>query len=92
MRGSWAAYGGCLDHALILSEQHLHRVVREYVQYYNLARPHQGIDQTIPHGARLPVQSMQQAPPGADRTAGLGAKVINFPVLGGLHHDYRRVA
>ena len=78
----------CLDHILMLGERHLHSVIKEYVQYYNCARPHQGISQTIPHGAAPPV-SVQEAPPGDDR---LGGKVISVPVLGGLHYDYRRAA
>src|SRR4028119_933514 len=40
----------CLDHLLILNEQHLQRVLKEYAKYYNHARPHQGIDQHIPAG------------------------------------------
>ena len=51
----------CLDHMLILSQRHLAKVVREYADLFNRARPHQGIGQRI-------------------------------PVLGGLHHDYRRAA
>lgn len=38
----------CLDHILVLGEQHLYRVIREYVEYFNHARPHQGIGQKIP--------------------------------------------
>jgi len=38
----------CLDHILILSERHLHRVIGEYVVYFNHSRPHQGIGQRIP--------------------------------------------
>jgi len=30
----------CLDHMLIFGERQLHRVVREYVSYFNRARPH----------------------------------------------------
>ena len=71
----------CLDHLLILSEKQLHRVLRSYVEYFNRARPHQGIQQQIPE---LPVPS---APPHNQRE-----KVIAVPVLGGLHHDSRRVA
>src|SRR5438552_16209399 len=71
----------CLDHLLILSEKQLHRVLRSYVAYFNRARPHQGIQQQIPE---LPVPS---APPHNQRE-----KVIAVPVLGGLHHDSRRVA
>ncbi len=73
----------CLDHMLVLSEKHLHRVVKEYVQYYNSARPHQGSGQAIPEAVPLLIQ---QSPPGDT------GKVISFQVLGGLHHDYRRVA
>jgi transposase InsO family protein len=80
----------CLDHMLILGEKHLHQVVKEFVQYYNLARPHQGIGQTIPNGVLpLPPLSAKQAPPPSGEANG---KVISSPVLGGLHHDYRRAA
>jgi putative transposase len=70
-----------LDHLLILSEKQLYRVLRSYVEYFNQARPHQGIQQRIPE---LPVPS---APRHNQRE-----KVIAVPILGGLHHDYRRVA
>jgi putative transposase len=38
----------CLDHILILSERHLRRKVKEYVRYFNRARPHQAINGQIP--------------------------------------------
>jgi len=79
----------CLDHVLILGEKHLHRVIKEYVEYYNSSRPHQGIGQAIPLGVQSPVQSVQEPLPGDD---GVRGKVTSFPVLGGLHHDYRRAA
>jgi hypothetical protein len=41
----------CLDHILVLGELHLYRVIREYVDYFNRARPHQGIEQQIPEGS-----------------------------------------
>ena len=85
----------CLGHILILSERHLHRVVKEYVEYYNSARPHQGIGQAIPEVARSPVRLVPQAPPNGDGpngAIGASAKVVGFPILGGLHHDYRRAA
>jgi putative transposase len=31
----------CLDHLLVLGEAHLRRILREYVAYFNTARPHQ---------------------------------------------------
>jgi len=71
----------CLDHLLIFREKQLQRVLNQYVVYFNRARPHQGIKQQIPE---LPVSS---APLHNQRE-----KVIAVPVLGGLHHDYRKVA
>jgi hypothetical protein len=68
----------CLDYILILSERHLHRVMREYQGYFNHARPHQGIGQSIPCQPEL-----------RDGPA-LSGRVVSRPVLGGLHHDYRR--
>jgi len=69
----------CLDHLLILHEKQLQRVLNAYARYFNRARPHQGIKQQIPE------QKAGSAP--EDHTCG---KVLAFPILGGLHHDYRR--
>lgn len=41
----------CLDHVLILNERHLDHALHEYSQYYNQARPHQGIGQQVPESA-----------------------------------------
>jgi transposase InsO family protein len=38
----------CLDKLIILNEAHLRRVIRDYVDYYNDSRPHQGIWQQTP--------------------------------------------
>jgi len=70
----------CLDHVVILGEEHLRSVLRRYTeQYFNTGRPHQGIGQRIPSGRRVALSD----------TAGM---IVAFPVLNGLHHDYRRVA
>jgi putative transposase len=37
-----------LDHILILSEGHARRLAKEYVLYFNYARPHQGLEGQIP--------------------------------------------
>jgi putative transposase len=71
----------CIDHLLILHERQLQRVLNAYVRYFNRTRPHQGIKQQIPEPPTKPL------PP--DPT---GGKILSFPVLGGLHHDYRRSA
>ncbi len=71
----------CLDHLLILHEDQLRRVLRAYCLYFNEARPHQGIGQAIPNAA----EQESAAPTPA-------ASVESIPILGGLHHDYRRAA
>lgn len=67
----------CLDHLLIINERHLEHVLREYGQYYNQARPHQGIGQRIPESA--------------NHQPGQGS-VQRRDILGGLLHDYYRGA
>jgi putative transposase len=66
-----------LDHVLLLGDQKLEDVGRQYVSYFNRARPHQGIGQRIPD---------------AQVHENKGGKITAIPVLGGLHHDYRRAA
>jgi putative transposase len=70
----------CLDHILVLGEGHLRRVLREYVAYFNTARPHQGIGQGVPS---VPKSASPACPAGP---------IVAIPVLGGLHHDYQRAA
>jgi transposase InsO family protein len=70
----------CLDHVIVLGEQHMKSVLDEYcVRYFNTARPHQSL------GQRIPV-------PASRKTCSDPSKVIAIPVLGGLHHDYRAAA
>ena len=71
----------CLDHVLVLSEGHLRRVLREYVRYFNHARPHQGLAQRIPEGAATETPHGMRC-----------ASVRAVPILGGLHHAYAKAA
>ena len=71
---------GCLDHVLVIGVLPLIRILKEYVSDFNQARPHQEIAQRIP----APTVS----PPGVANEG----KVMAFPVLNGLHHDYRWAA
>jgi transposase InsO family protein len=71
----------CLDHLLILSEARLRHALQAYVVYFNGERPHQGLAQ------RLPVP-----PETAPANHGPAGRIAAGPVLGGLHHTYRRVA
>ena len=64
-----------LDHVVVLGEDHLRRLLREYVEYYNGDRVHTSIGDA-PAG-RLP-----EAKPSDS------AKVVGFPRVGGLHHRY----
>ncbi len=71
----------CLDHLLIFQEKQHQHVLNAYVAYFNQARPHQGIRQQIPvmcGVSRSPQHTMD--------------KVIAVPILGGLHHEYRKAA
>jgi putative transposase len=69
----------CLDHMLILHRNHLHRLLIEFIDYYNHSRPHQGIGQRIP--ARFDQNYHPQS-----------GQVVSTPVLDGLHHSYTRIA
>ncbi|MBW2401994.1 MAG: transposase [Deltaproteobacteria bacterium] len=64
-----------LDHVIVLNEDHLRRLLREYVDYYNAERVHTSL-QDAPVGR--PVESRP-----SDR-----ARIIGFPRVGGLHHRY----
>lgn len=68
----------CLDQIMVLNEAHLHQTLKRYVQYYHGVRPHRslGHDSPVPR----PVE-----PPD-------GGKVIEMPLVGGLHHRYLRQA
>ncbi len=71
----------CLDHLLVLGEAHLRRILREYVTYFNTARPHQSLQQRIPDRAAVCALRPEERGP-----------VRAVPVLGGLHHTYGRAA
>jgi len=65
-----------LDHFIIFSQIQLYNILREYVEYYNTKRPHQGIDQQIPMGYKPQM---------------LG-RVFKIPILSGLCYHYVRRA
>ncbi len=68
----------CLDWILIWNRRHLERVLAAYVDHYNRARPHRGIDLEIP-------AAPDKVPP---RTG----PIERVDVLGGLIHEYHRAA
>ena len=67
----------CLDKLLIFNEPHLRRVLREYIAYYNGARPHQALAQ------RTPIPIVKSTDDGPVRCRS---------ILGGIQHNYYRDA
>jgi transposase InsO family protein len=66
----------CLDHLIILDEQHVSSVLCEFIDYYNRDRPHRTLGLQTPELRPRP-------------TVG---PIQSRPVLNGLHHVYERVA
>ena len=68
----------CLNHVIVYNDCHLKRLLRSYFAYYHTARTHLALDKLCPQPRLI-----------ENRERG---KIIAFPHLGGLHHEYRRVA
>jgi len=68
----------CTDHVIITGERHLLTLLREHQRYYNSSRCHNSLDDNAPEPRQ------REAAPVED--------VVAVPVLGGLHHEYRRAA
>ena len=68
----------CLDHLIILGEQHLRNILMDYANYYNVSRPHLSLERNAPI-------------PRSVEPSALGA-VVAIPEVGGLHHRYTRAA
>ena len=66
----------CLDHWIVLDQQHLRSVLAAFVAYSNRERPHRTLGLQPPEHRSRPAS-------GSIRTR---------PVLNGLHHDYERAA
>jgi hypothetical protein len=66
----------CLDHLIVLNENHLRCILNDYITYYNKYRTHLGINKDSPEGR--PVQTE--------------GKIDKIPVVNGLHHVYFRQA
>lgn len=67
----------CLDWLLILNRRHLERVLRVYVHHYNTQRPH---------------RALKLCPPEPEQKARSTCGEIRRDKLGGLIHEYYRVA
>ena len=67
----------CLDRLLVFSRRHLETILAAYIEHYNQARPHRGLDLMPPRPA--PVVET-------------GGPVLRRDVLGGLIHEYHLAA
>ena len=65
----------CVDHIIILGEQHLRHVLLSYMKYYNEVRTHLSLEKDAP----------------VSRTIERAGHILCRPVLGGLHHQYVRI-
>jgi putative transposase len=68
----------CLDHVVVLNETHLRRLLSQYLIYYHRARTHLSLDKDAPE-PRL-VERLEQG------------RIVETPMVGGLHHRYSRQA
>ena len=68
----------CLDHVIVFNEAHLRRILKEYFEYYNKYRVHQGLNLDTPEGREV-------QPP-------IEGKVVPISHVGGLHYTYERRA
>jgi putative transposase len=66
----------CLDHLIVLDEQHLRSVLNEFVRYYNEDRPHRTLGSQTPQLRPRPTTGPIQS----------------RPILNGLYHAYERAA
>jgi transposase InsO family protein len=64
-----------LDHVIVLNEEHLRRLLREYVDYYNADRVHTALRDS-------PLGRPTECQPSSE------ARIIGIPKVGGLHHRY----
>ncbi len=68
-----------LDHVIVVSEQHLRSLLQSYLDdYYHPCRTHLSLGKDPPAGREIERPEM--------------GEVIEFPVVGGLHHRYTRRA
>jgi hypothetical protein len=68
----------CLDHLIVINEDHLRRILRKYLDYYHNCRPHQSLERNSPTPRKIETPS--------------NGKIFAIPQVGGLHHLYSRAA
>ncbi len=62
------------DWFVLFNESQIRNIFKEYIDYYNRQRPHQGIEQQVPDGYEAQKEG----------------KIVPKPILSGLCHHYER--
>jgi transposase InsO family protein len=65
----------CVDHIIVLGEQHLRHALLSYMNYYNEMRTHLSLEKDAP----------------VSRAVDRAGHILCRPILGGLHHQYIRI-
>jgi putative transposase len=68
----------CLDHMIVLNKTHLRRLLRDYLTYYHGYRTHLSLEKDAPEPRA--VEHVDQG------------RIVETPLVGGLHHHYTRRA
>ena len=68
----------CLDHIIVLTEDHLRRILESYFGYYHRARTHQSLDPNAP-------EPREVEPPSQ-------GNIVAIPHVGGPHRRHIRAA
>jgi transposase InsO family protein len=68
----------CLDRVIVFNERQLRQILASYFEYYHQVRPHRSLEHDSP--VPRPIESPNCG------------KVIELPLVGGLHHHYLRQA
>jgi transposase InsO family protein len=65
----------CIDHVVVFGVRHLRHVLLSYMNYYNGTRTHLSLHKDAPISR------------GAEKVG----RILCWPILGGLHHQYSRI-
>jgi hypothetical protein len=68
----------CLDHVVVLNDAHLRRLLRNYLTYDHGCRTHLSLEKDAPEPRA--VERVDQG------------RIVETPLVGGLHHRYTRQA
>lgn len=68
----------CLDHVIILNENHLNNIMKSYIDYYHNSRTHLGLNKDSPNHRKVFPKDDEM--------------ITSIPMVGGLHHRYERIS